>query len=145
MKIKLRETLAPLRTKLCLHAALDESSPHGRRIGLQLLQLSCIFWRQDIGDGCHQLRDFHQRAFEPTQSARQRDRIAAGEIASRDPLHGDAGRNATHIGPNARITRRTGRKAIGFVVSHRSLAQRIKGSRYVRDKRQDQFRQALRP
>ena len=79
VQIELCEFLAPLRAEFGHHAALDEGCAHGRGIGLQLLQFFCEFWRQKIGDGRHELCDFHQRPFEATES-RAQSRRTAGNI-----------------------------------------------------------------
>ncbi len=81
MMLEAFEFLLPAGAELRHHAALDEGPAHRRRFALQLLQFGGIFRRQQIGNGRHQLRDLHQRAFEPAERRRQRARVA-GAIGS---------------------------------------------------------------
>ena len=67
MMLKACKPFCPVGAELGHHAALDEGPAHGRRFALQLLQLGGVFRRQQIGNGRHQLGDFHQRPLKPPQ------------------------------------------------------------------------------
>ena len=100
--LEAREPLLPAGAELGHHAALDEGPAHRRRFALQLLQFGGIFGRQQIGNGRHQLRDLHQRAFEPAERAGKRARLAgAVGLAAEKPPSGIARRDAADIGADA--------------------------------------------
>ena len=83
MMLEAFELLLPVGAELRHHAALDESPAHRRRFALQLLQFGGIFRRQEIRNGRHQLRDLHQRAFQPAERRSDRGRLA-GAVARAD-------------------------------------------------------------
>ena len=112
------ELVLPTRTQFRHHAALDEGPAHGRRLALQLLQFGGIFGWQQVRNGRHQLRDLHQRTFQPAKRRRQRQRLArAVRRPAQEPPPGIARRYATDVRSHARIARGSGRKAVLFGVA----------------------------
>ena len=118
MMLEACELALPVGAELGIHPPLDEGPAHRRRFALQLLQFGGVFRRQQIGNGRHQLGDFHQRTFEAPERRRQRARLAgAVRLAANEPPAAVARRDAADIGTDARIARRTGGEAVLFAVS----------------------------
>ena len=117
MMLEALKFFLPVGAELRHHAALDEGPAHRRRFALQLLQFGGIFRRQQVGNGRQQLRDLHQRAFEPAERRGQRARFggAVGLAAEHAPP-GVTRRHAADIGADAGITRRAGGEAVFFAV-----------------------------
>ena len=113
------ELLLPVRPQFGRHAPLHERPAHRRRFALQLLQFLDVFGRQQVRNGCHQLRDLHDRAFQPAECRREVRGIAPTiERKPEQPARRIARRNAAHVRPDARIARRAGRKAVSLTVGH---------------------------
>ncbi len=117
MMLETFELLLPAGAELRHHAALDESPSHRRCFALQLLQLGGVFGRQKIGNGRHQLRDLHQRPFEPAERAGQRARVtgAVGRAADQ-PSSGITRGHAADVSADPRIARSAGGETVFFGV-----------------------------
>ncbi len=61
------ELFLPAGAQFRHHPALDEGPPHRRGFALQLLQFGGVFGRQQVRNGRHELRDLHQRTFQPAE------------------------------------------------------------------------------
>ena len=117
--LEARELLLPAGAELRAHAALDEGPAHGRRLALQLHQLGCVFRRQGIGDGGHELGHLHDRALEAPERRRELGRVlAAVEREPEQPRPGEARGDAAHIGPDARVAGGAGGETVGFAIGH---------------------------
>ena len=119
------ELLLPAGAELGHHAPLDEGPAHRRGIVLQLLQLLGVFGRQQVRNGRHQLRDLHDRAFQPAERGRQIGGVRATvERQAEQPACGEFRRDRPHIGPDAGIARRAGGEAVAFLVVRRPCHHR---------------------
>ena len=108
---KLSNFCRPVGAKLGHHPAFDEGPAHRRRFALQFLQFGGVFRRQQIGNGRHQLRDLHQRAFEPAERRGQRARFTGTvRFATHEtPARRNAPRPRRHWRRPARTARRAPR------------------------------------
>ena len=117
--LEARELLLPARAELRAHTALDEGPAHGRRLALQLHQLGCVFRRQRVRDGGHELGHLHDRPLEAAERGGELHRVpAAVERQAEQPRAGNARGHAAHIGAYARIAGGTGGETVGFTVGH---------------------------
>jgi hypothetical protein len=122
MVLEVFELFLPVRAELGEHAALDEGPAHRRRFALQLLQFGGVFGQQQIRNGREQLRDLHQRALEPAERRRQRQRLAgAVRRAAKKPPPRITRRHAAHIGADPRIARGACRQTVLFAVGRHGL------------------------
>src|SRR5262245_7543419 len=119
MVLEARELGLPVGTEFGAHATLDEGPAHGRRLALQLGELSRVFGGQHIGDGGHELRHLHDRAFEAAECSREFHGIApAIERDAEEARPGKARGNASDIGADTGIARGAGGEAILFAIVH---------------------------
>src|SRR5262244_794522 len=119
MVLEARELGLPVGTEFGAHATLDEGPAHGRRLALQLGELSRVFGRQHIRDGGHELRHLHDRTFEAAECSREFHGIApAVERDAEEACAGKARSNAPDIGADARIARGAGGEAVLFAIVH---------------------------
>src|ERR1700704_7135039 len=105
MMLELRKSLRPVGAKFRHHAPLDKSPAHRRRLALQRGEFGGIFGRERIRYSGHELRHFHDRAFEPAERSGEFNGVAATvEWKPQKPCAGQPCRNTTHIGTNPCVT-----------------------------------------
>ena len=116
--LELGKLLQPSRAKFSPHAPLDEWPAHGRGLGLQLAEFVGIFRRQEIRNGRHHLRHFHEWPLGFAKRRRQRacDLLIA-LIPSKQALRGKGQTGAGQIGPDPDGSCETTRQAVAFRVS----------------------------
>ena len=68
---ELLKLVLPIGAQFAAHAPAHEWPAHSRGLRLQLAQFLGVAFRQRIGNGCQDLRDFHQRTFELSQGRAQ--------------------------------------------------------------------------
>ena len=115
LQIEFGETLAPVRSKLGLHAAADERGAHRRRLRLELGQFGGEVRWHGIGDGRQHLRDLHERALHRAQGRSKRLGVGLA-AAPAQAIDADPGSERAGVDAKARVTGRPRAQAIGFVV-----------------------------
>jgi hypothetical protein len=122
MVLEARKFVLPVGTEFGVHAPFDEGPAHRRRFTLQLLQFLCVFGRQQVRNGRHQLGDFHQRTFEIAERRGKRGGLAgAVRLAAKEAPAAIARRYAADIGADTGVARGARGEAVFLVVGHQSI------------------------
>ena len=120
LEVERLEAALPVGAQLGSHAAAHERPAHRRRLGLQLRQLRGVLLGQGLRDRREQLRDLHERAFQPAERCAQLLGMARLiDVDAEQPLAGDAGREPAHRARHLGVAPHTpAKRVLRRAVSH---------------------------